>query len=366
MRKGTATVQRLRDWIGRHGAELRLSMRITVAGILAYALAHLLALPQGYWAVFTAVIVVQASVGGSLKATIDRLIGTIGGGGYGALVASAVPHSDPVALGAALAVALAPLALGAALHPSFRIAPVTAVIVLLGSAGQQIGPVLSALDRVLEISLGSVIGLGVSLMVLPARAHALVASAAGRTLGLLGQLMSLLMSGLTGGADRAALQRLQDDIRKALLRLATAAEEARRERDSRLTEATDPDPLLRTVRRVRNDLIMIGRAAAAPVPEPLAARLASPLSAVADSVAAFLSETGAALAARRAPPALEPAEAAFEAYAAAMAELRRSRATQDQPSDAVGRLFALGFALEQLRRDLKDLSSRAGELAAPA
>jgi uncharacterized membrane protein YccC len=361
-----AAVQRLRDWIGRHGAELRLSARITVAGILAYALAHLLALPQGYWAVFTAVIVIQASVGGSLKATIDRLIGTVGGGACGALVASLVPHGDPVSLGVALAAALAPLALVAALYPSFRIAPVTAVIVLMGSAGQQIGPVLSALDRVLEISLGSIVGLGVSLLVLPARAHALVTGAAGRTLGLLSRLVTVLMAGLSGGIDRAALQRLQDDIRKALLRLATAAEEARRERDSRLTEAADPDPLLRTVRRVRNDLIMIGRAAAEPLPAPLAPHLASQLSGVAEAVSAVLRDTGAALAARRAPPALAAAEAAFEAYAGAMAELRRSHATQDQPSDAVGRLFALGFAFEQLRRDLKDLSSRASELAAPA
>jgi len=365
MGQGTAAGQRLRAWIGRHGAELRLSVRMTVAGVLAYALAHLLALPQGYWAVFTAVIVIQASVGGSLKATLDRLVGTVGGGAYGAIVASLVPHSGPTALGLALAIALAPLALVAALYPSFRIAPVTAIIVLMGSAGQQIGPVLSAIDRVLEISLGSIVGLGVSLLVLPARAHALVAGAAGRTLGLLAQLMTALMVGLAGGIDRAGLQRLQDDIRKALLRLATAAEEARRERDSRLTEAADPDPLLRTLRRVRNDLIMVGRAAAEPLPEPLAARLAPALARVAEAGAAYLRETGAALAARRPPPALETVEAAFDAYAGEMAELRRAHATQDQPGEAVGRLFALGFAFEQLRRDFKDLSSRAGELASP-
>ena len=66
----------LRGWAGANAAALRLCFRMTVAGLLAYVLAELFALPQGYWAVFSAVIVMQASVGGSVKATIDRVIGT--------------------------------------------------------------------------------------------------------------------------------------------------------------------------------------------------------------------------------------------------------------------------------------------------
>ena len=48
---------------------------MTVAGLLAYVLAESFA--QDCWAVFSAIIVVQEDVGGSIKAT-DRLIGTIG------------------------------------------------------------------------------------------------------------------------------------------------------------------------------------------------------------------------------------------------------------------------------------------------
>jgi uncharacterized membrane protein YccC len=51
---------------------------MTVAGLLVYVLAESFALPQGYWAVFSAIIIAQASVGDSMKATTDRLIGTIG------------------------------------------------------------------------------------------------------------------------------------------------------------------------------------------------------------------------------------------------------------------------------------------------
>ena len=365
MANGIAAWRRLRDWIKGHGVELRLTVRIIVAGVLTFVLAHLLALPQGYWAVLTSVIVMQASVGGSVKATLDRLTGTIGGGAYGAVVATLVPHTDPFALGVALAVALAPLALLAALYPSFRIAPVTAVIVLLGGTGTHLAPIVSAFDRVIEIVLGSLIGLGVSLLVLPARAHGLVVQAAGRTLGLLAGLVTVLLDGLTRDIDRGAVQRLQDDVRRALARLAAVVVEAKRERRSRLTDAVDPEPLLRTTRRLRSDLIMVGRAAGEPLPETLAADLAPALARVAEAAAGFLGETGAAVAARRLPPAPDAVDLAFDAYAAEMAALRRTHATQDQPSEAVERLFALGFALEQLRRDFKDLASRAEELARP-
>ena len=52
-------------WAGANAAALRLCFRMTVAGLLAYVLAELLALPRAYWAVFSAIIIVQASVGGT-------------------------------------------------------------------------------------------------------------------------------------------------------------------------------------------------------------------------------------------------------------------------------------------------------------
>ncbi|MBV8353456.1 MAG: FUSC family protein [Verrucomicrobia bacterium] len=50
-----------------------------IATTLAYALATALGQPQSYWAVLTAIIVTQTSIGGSLKAAIDRLVGSICG-----------------------------------------------------------------------------------------------------------------------------------------------------------------------------------------------------------------------------------------------------------------------------------------------
>ena len=84
------------DWATANAATLRLCFRMTVAGLLAYVLAELFALPQGYWAVFSAIIIVQASVGGSIKATTDRLIGTISGAVAGGAVAYLLPQTSVV------------------------------------------------------------------------------------------------------------------------------------------------------------------------------------------------------------------------------------------------------------------------------
>jgi uncharacterized membrane protein YccC len=353
---------RFLSWLGGHGAELRLSLRMTVAGVLAFALADMFNLAQGYWAVLTAVIVIQASLGGSLKAGLDRLIGTLCGAAYGAVVATLIPHAHAPTQAIALALAVAPLALMAAINASFRIAPVTAVIVLLGTTSAQAGPLDSAIARVLEIGLGCVVGVGVSLLVLPARAHRLVGQAASRALDLLADLATVHCGGLGESADKSVAG-LNDRLRAALTRVASVAGEAARERRSRLTDEPDAEPLLRTLRRLRSALIILGRAATEPLPEPARQRLAPPLALAGEAIAQYLRATGTALALKQAAPAVDAVLDAMHQYGAAMAETRREGITRDLPGEEAGRIFAIGFALEQLRSDLHDLASRAHEFA---
>jgi hypothetical protein len=48
-------------------------------------------------------------------------------------------------------------------------------------------------------------------------------------------------------------------------------------------------------------------------------------------------------------------ESALDAYAAEVAALRRDGLTRSLPGDAAERFFALGFALEQMHDNFKDL-----------
>ena len=350
------------DWLGRHRLEAGLTLRMSAAGLISFAVAQWFGMSQAYWAVLTAVFVMQASVGGSLKAMIDRLVGTIGGAGWGIAVALAIPHANVLSTGLALAVALVPLAAVVAFRPSYRIAPVTAAIVLLAYSGQT-GVIQAALDRVFEIGLGSAVALAVALLVSPARAHDMVRAAGRDALALMSEQVGLLLGDVTAPLDVAAVQVLHDRIRTAIERAAAAAGEADRERRSYLTEAPDPDPLVRNLRRLSHDLVIIARALTVPLPESVAGRLARPAGAIGAALPTALDQIGAALASRSAPPDLTSVAQARAAFEAELAMLRREGVTLALPEEAVERIFGLAFGFEQLGRNLDELAGRVRELA---
>ena len=154
-------------WLRRHKARLGLFFRVTASALLSFELARWLDLHLPLWAVLTAIIVTQMSVGRSLKATIDYLAGTIGGAIYGGVVGILVGGGSEVALLAGLAIAVGPLALIAAVRQSLTAAPITAAIVLLVPALTHATPIAAAADRVLEVALGAVIGLTISFVLFP-------------------------------------------------------------------------------------------------------------------------------------------------------------------------------------------------------
>jgi uncharacterized membrane protein YccC len=350
--------------VGRR-TELLLGLRITVAALLAFAVAQALALAQPYWAVLTAIIVVQASLGGSLKATADRIVGTVGGAAWGVVAAAFVPHETPMQLGLALAIAVLPLALVAGFMPTYRVAPITAVVILVGSAAHQTTIVQSAIDRSLEIGLGGAVALLVAYLIVPARAHGLLAEAAARAVEAMSAQMRLLAGGLGAALEPAVHQAGSDRIRAAIARAETLADEAARERAHHLAaDAPDPEPILRNLRRLRNDLAVIGRAVLGEPLEPaIAARLAPALAEAGAAIADFLREAGAAYAERRPAPSLAPVADALGRYAARMAELRTEGALRPLSGEAASRVFGLAFALEQLRGNLEDLAARIDEMA---
>jgi hypothetical protein len=108
---------------------------------------------------------------------------------------------------------------------------------------------------------------------------------------------------------------------------------------------------------------MIGQAAAEPLPESLQARLEPLLARVAQTSADQLRGRGEALAGRREPASLEGVEAAFDHYAEAIASVGSEGLTQGLPVDALERIFTLGFALDQMRQDLRDLDRCVSEIA---
>ncbi|WP_230532150.1 FUSC family protein [Microvirga roseola] len=359
-----ARLREAADRIGGRQAEMKLALRVTIAGAVAFAITRALDLPQGYWAAITAVIVMQASIGGSLKAALDRFAGTLAGAIYGGAVAAMIPHSTAMDLGLAVVAALFPLALLAAVNPSFRVAPVTSLIMLLPPLGQDIGPLAAALGRVAEITLGNVVGVAVALFVLPARAHSLMTEAAAKVVSLNAELVTIFMDELTAGPKgRSALQRLHPQIRSALKKAENAADEAARERRSHLTDEADPEPLIRTLYRVRHDLVMIGRAAANPLPAPLRDRLTPSLTVLREETYRLLADLAKSLKDRIPPPSPDAFRTALQTFVSCTEVLRSEPSVRSLSSEAFGQIFALRFAFEQFRKDLEDLLARGQDLA---
>src|SRR5712691_1108795 len=339
MARMIALLKRLSALMRSRKAQLALAVRVTVAafGALAIALALNLMLPL--WAVLTSLIVTQMSVGQSLKATRDYMFGTVGGAIYGGALAVLIPHSGEAGLLALLVLAVAPLAFIAAINPSLNAATVTAVIVLLIPTMSHVNPLDSAVDRVLEVTVGAVTGLLVSFFVLPSRAHNQIRISAARSLELIAAALSELLSGLTRGRDNDALHQIQDGIGAALVGLNATGAEAERERAAHLSSGPDTGPLLRTILRLRHDVVMIGRASVVPLPADLQARLARLLSDVSTAIVGYLRSVAASLRAGAASVDIQPVDVALQAYATEVASLRSEGLIRDLPGEAAERFF---------------------------
>src|SRR5580698_7373225 len=135
------------------------AVKTAVAGLVSLYITQLLRLPEGYWATISALIVMQSNVGATLTASRTRLAGTavgaIVGGAFVALWGDSIP-------GFALAVAVAFfLCFVLRLPDSQRLATVTVAIIML--IGRPVSPWSLALHRFIEVSLGILIALVISL-----------------------------------------------------------------------------------------------------------------------------------------------------------------------------------------------------------
>ncbi|MCK1282832.1 FUSC family protein [Bradyrhizobium sp. 44] len=349
------------DRVWSRKTQLGLAVRVTVAATGAYALATALHLLLPLWAVLTSIIVTQMSVGRSLKATRDYMLGTIGGAIYGGAIAILIPYSGELGLLGLLVLAVAPLAFVASIYPNLSSATVTAVIVLVLPSMHHADPMASANDRVSEVTVGAVTGLLVSFLVLPSRAVRQIRASAAKLLELIAEAFTELLAGLTRGRDNDALHRIQDGIGTAMVGMNTIGAEAERERSARLSSGPDTGPLLRTILRLRHDVVMIGRSTVVPLPAEVQTRLAAPLTEVSTVIARFLRSAAAALREGAGAPPIHPVHVALQHYAEAVAAVRQDGLIRGQPSDTAERFFALGFSLEQMHQNLCDLDRVVGE-----
>jgi hypothetical protein len=347
---------RLQEQILVRKAALRFCARVTIAGVLAFGLMQFWSLPlRGLWAVLTAVVVMQTSVGASLRATTEYVIGTLFGAVYASALGMLIPHTTTAAMMGVLALAVAPLAFLAALSPVFRVAPFTAILVLILAGQFSESPLMSALTRLGEVVLGGVVATLVSIFVFPERAHGLGLTAAERALNLLADGLPALLRGFLQPMTPEEIGAIQDSVGQSVIAFQTVINERQHEELIGVAAKPDPAPFSRTLLRMRHDLIILGRAAATPLPRDFQQRLEPHLALIGTTARSALRGCAAAVAAGTPPPSIADLEAAIDAFSGEFAALRSEDLIRPLSVGEAEQLFALRFGLEQLRQNVRDL-----------
>lgn len=345
------------------------ALRTALAATLTAALTRILGLEQGYWAVFSAILVMQAHFGGSIQASWTRLFGTAVGAALGALTATAAEAllgPGVSALTVAMFAVIFACTLLSGRGESFRLAGVTAAIVLcLHEAGGN-AFALGA-SRFLEVGLGIVVALGVSLA-WPSRARVLLLHGAARGLTALAGLAAALMdSRMSGRYDQMRVFHGKDECLRLALKNRQLLAAARRE-PGPADEAERLADLLQTLDRLAEHLLAMDHAIETAPPEGFHQHLPGELATLGDGVGAAMTALARSLAEDNggAPPAPPQPEAlaqlsrALDAAEAKLLALRPTRIIAGYDLDEVMHFYSFYHALRACARETLALAARLG------
>jgi uncharacterized membrane protein YccC len=223
----------------------RQAIKTSVAGLISLLVTNFFHLPQGYWAAISALIVMQSNVGATLSASRTRLAGTavgaIVGGLFMALFGAGLT-------GFAVAVAISFIICDSLrLAESQRLATVTVAIIMLIPAAAPAWIV--ALHRFIEVAVGIMIALAVSLVLWPNHARRSVRQGLADTLAKLALLFRAIMHSYQGTRD-ASVKALKTDVAAAVQKNAGLLQNALDEAFGPLKEREALALLVRQVERI--------------------------------------------------------------------------------------------------------------------
>lgn len=146
-------------WVER--AEFVHALRTSIAATASLLLAGVARLPESYWAAITTIVVMQSTLRASVALSRQRLFGTALGAAIGALAAS---WSGPNALVFAACIVAGGLICASLRmeHNAFRYTGITVAIILLTGHTEYVW--IAAVHRFVEISIGIVVGLAVTVL----------------------------------------------------------------------------------------------------------------------------------------------------------------------------------------------------------
>jgi uncharacterized membrane protein YccC len=346
----------------RQSPSLKQGIKTGIAGTITYAIYAGWHLPQGYWAVFTALVVTQVTLGASWKPALYRTIGSTSGA-LAAMLLFMVLGPGTVRVGVMLFVLATLFGALTVLHPSFSAAGFTAAIVLL--LGRIEGtPFHTGWLRVLYTLLGSFVAFAVGALIWPVRAREGLRNKIANIIEGSGALYRAIAAAALQGIDNEpqvrALDRQLHDLRRGITQ---QMDEARSELSFARFNEGEYQTFVEQVDQVRRRLTAMAEDSALYVHAQLQPELIPSLPVLVETT----SKSFAALAeAVRNPGRILNApelEAAICDLDADLAKLREQRITAPLALDRMLPFWALVFNLREVAQDLGQLASTLPQLA---
>lgn len=340
---------------------VRHAVKTAVAAVTAYILTSLLHLPQGQWAVISVVLVMQTNLGGSLRAGINRILGTAVGALLGALCLF-VFGAGVAGLGLGVGCTILVCVYLVHKHESFRMAGLMAtIVILLGNAHTSLASFVVL--RFLEVGLGVAVALFVSLFVWPSRA--------GRQLkgGVVAMLIdeASFYSILLACRTRQDCDPLEEEEARARL-------EATREKNRALLEEARQEPLgfsgdehitvslYNFAERIAEHLLSMEHAVHHEELASLHDLVSNEMDLLAQTTITAMSSLALAIAHNRDPGGLEGLERAVAAAEQALGRIRRQHVLPGQELEVVMRFFSYYYNLREVALELTGMADRAAML----
>jgi uncharacterized membrane protein YccC len=346
----------------RQSPSLKQGIKTGIAGTITYAIYAGWHLPQGYWAVFTALVVTQVTLGASWKPALYRTIGSTSGA-LAAMLLFMVLGPGTVRVGVMLFVLATLFGALTVLHPSFSAAGFTAAIVLL--LGRIEGtPFHTGWLRVLYTLLGSFVAFAVGALIWPVRAREGLRNKIANIIEGSGALYRAVTAAALQGIDNEPqvreLDRQLHDLRRGITQ---QMDEARSELSFARFNEGEYQTFVEQVDQVRRRLTAMAEDSALYVHAQLQPELIPSLPVLVETT----SKSFAALAeAVRNPGRILNApelEAAICDLDADLAKLREQRITAPLALDRMLPFWALVFNLREVAQDLGQLASTLPQLA---
>lgn len=271
--------------------EYRIPLQTAGAVLLAYGVMLFFDLPELTWAAFSALFVVQASVGGTIGTALSRVAGALIGAAF-ALALVALWEMDGWRVFVSLFIGVAGMSLVTARWPPLSYGLVTVTIIIVTP---DFYVVEGAIEKIVAISIGSACGMVAAVILLPVTAHRSADAHLATAVRACGEFLVECMKCLTDG-NGSGQRKIDHTITHALMRARELSQQADIEKKTRFMRSTlFPESLPQEVERFRYTLVLVDRISDTPLSADFSQRHTSTLHALADSAQAQLEAVASAI-----------------------------------------------------------------------